>query len=284
MKLDRIEISGFRGIRRLSLTLDDLSVLIGENAWGKSSLLDALDMVLPPTGEFPPFNRSDFHIDHNFGNDRVNQLQIVLRWCETEQKEMTSAKYRRFCEVANVTENGFRYLDYCTSATFIDSKIETTRYFLDKDGNPHPVEHHDVLAAKFVRIHPAIRVRDARRLRNKDLDEHNGNGRLEKRLNNTCRRIMTIPGHVNDGEIRSGLNALRTLLDHYFAIQSHNRDKKMISRDRYKSLAQQNVHPLEQIVENSANKRQGRLLLIGLLNAFIRARAPKNSAQSQGHW
>ena len=41
MKLDRIEIAGFRGIRRLSLSLDELTVLIGENAWGKSSLLDA---------------------------------------------------------------------------------------------------------------------------------------------------------------------------------------------------------------------------------------------------
>lgn len=113
---------------------------------------------------------------------------------------MTSAKYRRFCEVANINDQGFRYVDYCTSATFIDGKIETTRYFLDKNGDPHPVQHHDVLAAKFVRIHPAIRVRDARRLRSQDLDEHNGNGRLEKRLNNTCRRIMTIPGMSMTGK------------------------------------------------------------------------------------
>ncbi len=39
MFLERIEIVGFRGINRLSLMLDDNTLLLGENAWGKSSLL-----------------------------------------------------------------------------------------------------------------------------------------------------------------------------------------------------------------------------------------------------
>ena len=39
MHLERVEIVGFRGINRLSLMLEQNNVLIGENAWGKSSLL-----------------------------------------------------------------------------------------------------------------------------------------------------------------------------------------------------------------------------------------------------
>ena len=39
MILERVEIVGFRGINRLSLMLEQNNVLIGENAWGKSSLL-----------------------------------------------------------------------------------------------------------------------------------------------------------------------------------------------------------------------------------------------------
>lgn len=49
MQLERIEISGFRGIKRMSLAFDELTTLIGENTWGKSSLLDALSVVLPQT-------------------------------------------------------------------------------------------------------------------------------------------------------------------------------------------------------------------------------------------
>lgn len=33
MRLERIEISGFRGIKRLSLSFDELTTLIGENTW-----------------------------------------------------------------------------------------------------------------------------------------------------------------------------------------------------------------------------------------------------------
>lgn len=48
MILERVEIVGFRGINRLSLMLEQNNVLIGENAWGKSSLLDALTLLLSP--------------------------------------------------------------------------------------------------------------------------------------------------------------------------------------------------------------------------------------------
>ena len=46
MLLERVEIVGFRGINRLSLQLEQNNVLIGENAWGKSSLLDALTLLI----------------------------------------------------------------------------------------------------------------------------------------------------------------------------------------------------------------------------------------------
>ena len=47
MILERVEIVGFRGINRLSLMLEQNNVLIGENAWGKFRLVDAL--TPPPT-------------------------------------------------------------------------------------------------------------------------------------------------------------------------------------------------------------------------------------------
>ena len=60
MILERVEIVGFRGINRLSLMLEQNNVLIGENAWGKSSLLDALTLLLSPESELYHFDRDDF--------------------------------------------------------------------------------------------------------------------------------------------------------------------------------------------------------------------------------
>ncbi len=78
MLLERIEISGFRGIRRLSLSFDELTTLIGENTWGKSSLLDALSVALPTDAELYQFKMSDFHVDYSISHPQTQHLQIVL--------------------------------------------------------------------------------------------------------------------------------------------------------------------------------------------------------------
>lgn len=59
MLLERVEIVGFRGINRLSLQLEQNNVLIGENAWGKSSLLDALTLLLSPEENLYHFVHDD---------------------------------------------------------------------------------------------------------------------------------------------------------------------------------------------------------------------------------
>jgi len=46
MFIEQIDIKGFRGIKQLSLRLNaKSSVLIGENQWGKSSLISALKLL-----------------------------------------------------------------------------------------------------------------------------------------------------------------------------------------------------------------------------------------------
>ncbi|MGU3842255.1 DUF2813 domain-containing protein, partial [Vibrio diabolicus] len=71
MRLERIEISGFRGIKRLSLSFDELTTLIGENTWGKSSLLDALSIALPANGSLYQFELKDFHVDYSISHPQT---------------------------------------------------------------------------------------------------------------------------------------------------------------------------------------------------------------------
>lgn len=46
MKLTDIKIKNFRGVRSLHLPLDSLTVLIGENNTGKSTVLEAIRLAL----------------------------------------------------------------------------------------------------------------------------------------------------------------------------------------------------------------------------------------------
>ena len=92
MQLERIEISGFRGIKRMSLAFDELTTLIGENTWGKSSLLDALSVVLPSDGVPYRFEMTDFHVDYSVSNPQSQHLQIVLSLTANDKRDLKAGR------------------------------------------------------------------------------------------------------------------------------------------------------------------------------------------------
>ena len=63
MKIYSIAIENFRGIRSAKLILPDHAVLIGDNNTGKSSVLEAIDLVLGPDrlSRRPPVDEHDFY-------------------------------------------------------------------------------------------------------------------------------------------------------------------------------------------------------------------------------
>jgi len=64
MKVSRLAIDNFRGIKKAVLLFPDHVVLIGDNNTGKSSVFEALDLVLGPDrlNRRPPVDEHDFHL------------------------------------------------------------------------------------------------------------------------------------------------------------------------------------------------------------------------------
>lgn len=81
MKLVSLQIKGFRCLRNTSLNLRDLTVLIGENDAGKSSILDAIEIALSGNSPDP----GDYHsyISHETDVDDIqdDQIEIMLVFC-----------------------------------------------------------------------------------------------------------------------------------------------------------------------------------------------------------
>ncbi|OFZ18005.1 MAG: ATP-dependent endonuclease [Bdellovibrionales bacterium RBG_16_40_8] len=74
--VDTVRISGFRGIKNLEMTLPRVTVLIGTNNSGKTSLLKALQLAL---GDYSRYiSEEDFFI----GSDekRVNEINVDVRF------------------------------------------------------------------------------------------------------------------------------------------------------------------------------------------------------------
>ena len=90
MFLKRIDIRNFRGIAELSLELDDLCVLIGENNAGKSSVLDALRLCMTRflARRDSVFEEYDYHLDDASAEpSREKPIEITLRFAEREGEE-----------------------------------------------------------------------------------------------------------------------------------------------------------------------------------------------------
>ncbi len=80
MRIDQVEIEGFRAIDRLAIDLDMLTTVIGEHHFGKSSLLRAIARVLDPCApDVPPsFTSADFHRPPDDEAGRATTLSIKL--------------------------------------------------------------------------------------------------------------------------------------------------------------------------------------------------------------
>lgn len=273
MKLERIEISGFRGIKRLSIAFDELTTLIGENTWGKSSLLDALSVALPPEGIPYHFELQDFHVDYSIAHPQTQHLQIVLSFVSTDKNEINAGRYRKIRPVWIQDSQGQNRIIYRLSATRDESEVNTRYSFLDIKGNQIPLHHSAKLAEELMTLHPVIRLRDSRRFERCLADPKDVNARVEKRIDNTCRRLLAIPGHVNKGEMRSSLKAMNALVEHYFSFKSNTRKNFRKHRDGIFFTAAPNSKSVSQVVEETKDK-QTRLLFMGLLNAYLQAKGP----------
>ncbi|MDN3611605.1 ATP-dependent endonuclease [Vibrio ostreicida] len=273
MLLERIEISGFRGIKRLSIAFDELTTLIGENTWGKSSLLDALSVALPPEGVPYQFEMTDFHVDYSSSHPQTQHLQIVISLISNDKKEIDSGRYRKIKPIWIQNDQGDNKIIYQLSASRDGYDIETRYTFLDKSGNPLRLHHSEKLAQELMTLHPVIRLKDSRRFQRPPTTRVDNNSLIEKRIDNTCRRLMSIPGHVNKGEMKSSLKSMSVLVDHYFSFKSSSRKNPRKQRDGIFFSGKPTKKSISQIVEET-NSKQTRLLFMGLLNAYLQAKGP----------
>lgn len=112
MFLERVEIVGFRGINRLPLMLEQNNILIGKNACGKSSLLDALTLLLSPHETLYHFLRQDFYFPPGDTLGREHHLHIILTFRETAPGHHSGRRYRELAALWRAESDGFHRIRY----------------------------------------------------------------------------------------------------------------------------------------------------------------------------
>lgn len=141
MLLTRLEIKNFRGIKELSLPLDDLCVLIGENNVGKSTILDALRFCLtrPLTRRSTVFEEYDFHLEGLEAEpSKSKEIVITLTFSESKEDEWSDVISQRLSSAEQVDENRIRSIILRVTSYF-DSTVNdfVIDYdFIDLSGQP----------------------------------------------------------------------------------------------------------------------------------------------------
>ena len=141
MFLHKIQICNFRGIRDLTLILDDFCVLIGENNSGKSSVLDALRLSLtrPLTGKGPVFEEYDYHLkDASADPTKAQPIQITLMFEEREKNEWPDEVSQRLSEAEQISDDELRSVTLQVKSYFdsVTNDYITDYNFLNLSGEP----------------------------------------------------------------------------------------------------------------------------------------------------
>ncbi len=277
MLLERLEIVGFRGINRLSLMLEQNNVLIGENAWGKSSLLDALTLLLSPEFDLYHFVRDDFWFPPGDIQGREHHLHIILTFRETEPGRHRVRRFRPLQRCWVPCDDGYHRVFYRLEGELAeDDSVMTLRSFIDGEGEALVLEEIDELARHLVRLMPVLRLRDARFMRR----IHNGtvphSPQIEitaRQLDFLSRELVSHPQNLSDGQIRQGLSAMVQLLEHYFAEQSSAQTRHRLMRRR--SHDEQRSWRYLDIINRMIDKpggRSHRVILLGLFATLLQAK------------
>ena len=228
MRLTRVLIESFRGIGRLELALDRLTVVIGENNHGKSSLVDVLNCCLGRPGAPPPthFAPTDFR---RTTRPRVEPIRVVLTF-EHDDAEMKNGHTHSLFDVAMTADHdGARRLRVEFTGHPGTGTMEAR--FIDGEGHAVEPPPHPIVLAKLRQLHPVLVVRLAQPQVHDGLewepaegwDQEGPQGNQadldEDDIARVYRRLAEARGPVPTEDVRRALQAIRrtrdTIADRY---------------------------------------------------------------------
>jgi len=276
MFLERIEIVGFRGINRLSLMLEQNNVLIGENAWGKSSLLDALTLLLAADNRLYEFTQNDFYFPPGEQQGREHHLHIILTFRERAEGSSQSRRCRGLAPVwITDTDNVQRIFYRLEGELGDDGSVLTLRSFLDVQGEPLALGDIDSLATKLISLIPVLRLRDARfmrRLKSSTVPKMPDTEITARQLDFLTRELVANPQNLSDLQVRKGLSAMVQLLEHYFSEQGAESHQRLLRRQTHdEKKGWRYLDAINRMIDKP-NTRAYRMILLGMFATLLQAK------------
>lgn len=142
MIIRQLDIENFRGIKNLSLQLDETTVIFGSNNTGKSTIMAAIHSVLSRAfgRKGGIFSEYDYHLSGQTQPTDAPPIKITVTFSETAEGEWPDAKVQQLDKIVGLTAEGLQVVTLRVIGTYDDTtnSFVTSSEFLDPIGNPYP--------------------------------------------------------------------------------------------------------------------------------------------------
>jgi len=221
--LHQVRIENFRGIRRLRLKLDHTTVLVGENSFGKSNLMAALDLALGPRargGELKLLP-SDVHVP--FGAERPSGRPVLIGLIFRERSggEWETSSLDPVRAAMTERSGGRLQLSLQITGRTFGGELHAEAAFLDSAKQPISDLDDELLLASLRRVSPVVHLGAGGFMPNDDgeLDDeelgpslHPDVRRMRFQIRHLFRKLMARETPPDRAELEAGLDAVREAL------------------------------------------------------------------------
>lgn len=169
MILSKLRIENFRGLTSLEIELDRTTVLVGENNTGKTSVLEALHIVLSRSlaRRAAPFTEYDFHLATDQSEPAsAEPIALTVIFEESNKDEWPDEIVQAFPNAIQTFDDGRQLLSFRVTASYdkVIQDVAVEWAFLDQAGNPLPTAKQTALVTELQQLAPVFllsAVRDA---------------------------------------------------------------------------------------------------------------------------
>ncbi len=212
MHLHALQVENFRGVRKARLTFDDTTLLIGENDCGKSSLLEALALVLGSPGGDPPVFAAE-HIHQRPDGGAAGPVRIGLDFSEREIGEWSEPEVGSLASLLGGTSRRTRRLELRVTATVVENGTFDVHWDIDLSGGGRRRSEDDAEHLEAVRrLNPILWIKGGA-LAGADIGATEGSPTKAKILGELEASFRAvISGRDEDRQLEAGFRTAREIL------------------------------------------------------------------------
>ncbi|MCP3982171.1 MAG: DUF2813 domain-containing protein [bacterium] len=230
MLLSRAKIENFRGFKRISVAFESTTVLIGENNYGKTSLLDVLRICLGIDSDHAsfPFSAVDFRLAGDETDEAPDPIKVTLTFRERGKRSANPWSKTKLRGVLTRGPRNTRQVVLRVMATLepASGAIDVEWQFVDRSGEPLGRPNDVRRLDELRRLNPFLLLApDLGSLASRNDEEENdappparsmkeaARRRLERRVERAYRELATSRAPLSSAVLRGGVEAVERLLE-----------------------------------------------------------------------